>query len=137
MPQLEQLSADDLADMADRVTAMSIALYEYRVRHSWLTPTQASEIREDGEARLDRLASLLRCGAIRLAVRDADLSVEDLKHELEEATAAIRRIETIKGIIDLAAQVVSLGGAILSRDAKAMLTAAKGVKDAREKLTER
>lgn len=137
MSHVEELTADDLADLADRVTAMSIELFKYRVSRPTITAAEATEIREAGEVRLDSMAALLRSSAIRLAVVDADLRVEDLKRELENAKAAIRKIETIKGIINLTAQVISLGGAILARDGKAMLKAAKGVKDAHEKLTER
>lgn len=122
---LKELSADELAELANRYTRISTQLFEFRLTHA-LTPDEEHLVRVDCEQRLDALASLLRGRAIALVAQDADLKAETLRDALESAQKTLEKLARVRDVIDLATNLVTLGGAILSGNAKAIVKAVKG-----------
>jgi hypothetical protein len=119
--------ADALADLADQLTAVSIALYHFRCFNT-LSAQEARTIRDDGEVPLDTLANLLRAQAIDQVVKTAQARSADLKAALKHAEGTLEKIKDVKAAIDIAAKVINLGGAVLSGQPKAVLEAIKALK---------
>lgn len=124
MTTLTKLTADELADLANRYTKISTQLFEFRVTHA-LSPESERLLREEGEQRLDALANILRGRAITLVVEDARLEVAQLHGAIDSARKTLDKIADAKEAVVLVAHLVSLGGAILSGNAKAILKAVK------------
>ena len=111
MTTLNELTANELADLANRYTKISTFLFEYRITHK-LKRDEEQLIRVEGEHRLDTLANLLRGEAIRLMVEDATL----------------KQLDDVRAMIGVVTDLVGLGGAVLSGNAKAIVTALKAFK---------
>jgi hypothetical protein len=121
---LKELSADELAELANGYTRISTRLFEFRLTHA-LTPDEEHLVRVDCEQKLDALASLLRGRAIALVAQDADLKAGTLRDALESAQKTLEKLARVRDVIDLATNLVTLGGAILSGNAKAIVKAVK------------
>lgn len=84
MADLQDLTADQMTALADQLTRISMALFEYRIGHD-LDADDEKAIREDGELRVDTLANLLRGRAIAKVVDDAKFKAADLADALDQA----------------------------------------------------
>ena len=124
MANLHDLSAQQMAELADRLTRISMALFEYRVSHQ-LEPDEERLIREHGELQLDALANLLRGHVIENVVDEAIWQASDLVDALEDARRTITNIQSVKDAIHAITNVVSLAGALLSRDPQAIVKTLK------------
>lgn len=121
---LTELTADELAELANRYTRISTLLFEFRVTHA-LTPEDEHLVRVEGEQKLDALANVLRGRAIALAVTHADLKADALRAALESATHTLEKLSGTREVAGLAANLVTLGGSILSGNGKAIVQALK------------
>lgn len=121
---VKELSAGDLAALADRYTGISTQLFEFRLTHA-LTPEEEYLVRVECEQRLDALANVLRGQAIALVVEDAGLKAEALGGALESAKKTLAKVAKVRDVVDLVAHLVALGGAVLSGNGKAIVKALK------------
>lgn len=125
---LTELTANDLADLANRYTKISTYLFEYRITHK-LSAKDEQLLRVEGEQRLDALANVLRGQAIGLMVQDANLKAADLRDALDGAKKTLEKLEKVRDIIDVVTNLVGLGGAVLSGNAKAIVKALKAFRN--------
>lgn len=116
--------ADALADLADRLTALSIALYHYRSQHP-LSAADELAIRDHAELSLDTLANLLRSQAVGAIGKAALDHAADLTAALTHAEQTIKKIESTKAAMAVVADVIGLVGAVLSKQPKAIVAALK------------
>lgn len=122
---MKELTADELAELADRFTKLSTQLFEFRVTHS-LTAEEEHLLRVECEQKLDALANVLRGQAIALVVTDAGLKSGALLAALASAGKTLEKLDKVRDVIGLVTNVIALGGAVLSGNAKAILKALKG-----------
>ncbi len=122
---LKELTADELAGLANHYTKISTQLFEFRITRS-LTPEEEYLVRVEGEQRLDALANVLRGRAIALVVKDADLKADALREALESAQKTLEKLSKVRDVIGLVTNLVALGGAVLSGNAGAIVKALKG-----------
>ncbi|WP_338761562.1 hypothetical protein [Massilia sp. METH4] len=125
---LKELTADELAELANRYTGISTKLFEYRVTHA-LTPEEEHLVRVECEQKLDALANVLRGQAIALVVTDASLKAEALHAALDAARKTLDKLDKVRDVIGLVTNVIALGGAILSGNARAIVKAVKAFRE--------
>lgn len=121
---LKELTADELAELANRYTGISTKLFEFRVTHA-LTPEEEHLLRVECEQKLDALANVLRGQAIALVVTDTDLKADALRAALDHARRTLDKLDKVRDVIGLVTNVIALAGAILSGNAKAIVKALK------------
>jgi hypothetical protein len=119
---LKELTARDLAGLADGCTRISTKLFEFRLTHA-LAPDEEHLVRVECEQKLDALANLLRGQAIALVVTDAELKADALRAALDSAHRTLERLDKVRDVIGLVTNVIALGGAIVSGNAKAIVKA--------------
>lgn len=132
---LKQLTADDLAELANRYTGISTKLFEFRVTHA-LTGEEEHLVRVECEQKLDALANVLRGQAIALVVTDASLKADSLRAALDSAEKTLEKLDKVRDVIGLVTSVIALGGAILSGNARAIVKAVKGLREDEEEEEE-
>jgi len=120
----KELTADELAELANRYTRLSTQLFEFRVTHT-LTAEEEHLLRVDCEQKLDALANVLRGQAIALVVTDAGLKAGALQAALASAAQTLEKLDKVRDVIGLVTNVIALGGAVLSGNAKAIVKALK------------
>jgi hypothetical protein len=125
---ISELSADELADLANRMTKASIALFALR-GSGLLSAKEQDAVYANGERPLDAMADMLRGRAIKLIADGAMLAAEDLKTAMNKAQTTLKKIKQAKDAIKMATALVTLGGAVLAGSPKAILAAVKGVKE--------
>lgn len=123
---------DVLANLADQLTALSVALYQYR-SYNALSAEDERVIRDEGELPLDTLANLLRGMAGAEVANAANEHSAGLKAALQKAKATLADIQRVKDAVAVVADVISLVGAVMSRQPKAVLQALKPFKDRKKK----
>jgi hypothetical protein len=121
---MKELTADELAELANRYTKLSTQLFEFRVTHD-LTAEDEHLLRVECEQKLDALANVLRGQAIALVVTDAGLKSGALLAALASAGKTLEKLDKVRDVIGLVTNVIALGGAVLSGNAKAILKALK------------
>ena len=121
---MKELTADELAELANRYTRLSTKLFEFRVTHP-LTPEEEHLLRVECEQKLDALANVLRGQAIALVVTDAGLKAGALEAALASAGKTLEKLDKVRDVIGLVTNVIALGGAVLSGNARAILKALK------------
>ena len=121
---MKELTADELAELANRYTRLSTQLFEFRVTHP-LTPEEEHLLRVECEQKLDALANLLRGQAIALVVTDAGLKAGALEAALASAGKTLEKLDKVRDVISLVTNVIALGGAVVSGNARAILKALK------------
>lgn len=121
---LKELTAGELAALADGFTSLSTKLFEFRLTHA-LAPDEEHLVRVECEQKLDALANVLRGQAIALVVTDTHLKADALRAALDSARDTLDKLDKVRDVIGLVTNVIALGGAILSGNAKAILNALK------------
>jgi len=122
--------ADILVGLADQFTAISVSLYDYRSRTA-LSARDERIIRDEGELPLDTLANMLRGRAVEEVAKAASEQITDIQAALSKAKATVEQIASVKEAIAVVADVISLAGALLSRQPKAILEALKPFRERR------
>lgn len=80
---------------------------------------------EDAEWDLLNFSSLLVTTAVGIALTDMEADLEALNGATSKARKAIAKIQAVRDMIEVATAAVILGGAILSRDPNAILSASQ------------
>jgi ribosomal protein L29 len=129
------ISKDQARDIAKKFLELSHELGTYRFAN-WakLTPSQRRLI-EDAEWDLLNYSLSFVTTAVGIALADMDKDLKTITEAISRAKKAIATVETVKGVISIAAALVALGGAIASQNSSAILSAAGDVANAVQKAT--
>ena len=121
-----KLTSDQAYELSEQFTLFSEAIENYRYEN-WddLSEEERTEL-ERIEWSLMNASSEMVTTAIDLTLDETELSFQQLCATTQKAQDAIKKINTVRKVINIAATAVSLAGAILVNDYKAVL------KDARE-----
>ena len=116
-----KLTSDQAYELSEQFTLFSEAVENYRYEN-W------DDLSEDERTELERIEwSLMNASsemittAIDLTLDETELSFQQLCATTEKAQDAIKKINTVRKVINIAASAVSLAGAILVNDYKAVL----------------
>ncbi len=122
------LTKEEAYEIADKLALASARILEFRVeiRDPPLSNEEADEL-EKCEDSLDSLVVLFRSYGIQLIGSDANEAVTELKSAIDAAKKTLEKINTIKKTIRIAGAVVDLAVAVLAKDPKGIINAAKGV----------
>jgi hypothetical protein len=127
MPPVTQSQARDLAR---KYLELSHTLGQYRFDH-WddLAPEQRKEM-EDREWSLQNLSSDMTTMAVGIDLDDLAGDLKVLQDASDKARAALTDLHAAGSLLVVAAKMVTLGGAIISRDPSAIASAAGGLVEA-------
>lgn len=121
------LTADDARALAQLFSDASYAVDQYRFAN-WNNMTAADyQTLEDDSLQLHLNSMHLTTKAVGLQLNDMQKDLQAIKDATSKANNALKTIANVKKAIGIAASLVSLGGAILSENPSAILTAAQGV----------
>ena len=128
------LTSQEALSLSKQFRDLSVSLGNYRF-DNWqtLTPTQRRDI-EDEEWSLSIAASDIITKAVGLALDESKSSLKAIKKSVSKAKGAIKKLKKVKQIISIAAAVVGLGAAIVSKDPGSIAKNAKLVLDAAQIL---
>ena len=128
------LTSQEALSLSKQFRDLSVSLGNYRFAN-WqkLTPTQRRDI-EDEEWSLSMAASDMITKAVGLALDESKSSLKAIKKSVSKAKGAIKKLKKVKQIISIAAAVVGLGAAIVSKDPGSIAKNAKLVLDAAQIL---
>ena len=123
-----KLSADESYAIADSLAQASASLLDFRVAHGeLLSDEQAFEL-ERCEDTLDHLVVLFRGYGIHLIGAKSREAVVELQRAVDGAKLKLGQITATKKAIKIADDLVDLAVAVLAKDPKALLAAAKNLK---------
>lgn len=130
MSNEQQLSVSEAYEIADTFAQASARILDYRVNNrSSLSYEDASSL-EKYEDSLDHMVVMFRGLGIKLIGAKADIAINELKQAVSAGRDAISQISQVKEAIKLAGAIVDLAVAVLAKDSKAILSAAKTVANA-------
>lgn len=122
------LTTEQAYEIADSFAQASARVLDYRIAHRGsLTPEESDEL-ERCEDRLDQMVVMFRGYGIQLIGAKAAEAVVELKAAIDIAKTTLEQIEKIKDAINLAGALVELAAALTSKNAKAIMAAAKALK---------
>lgn len=125
-----ELTKDEAYEIADSFAQASARILDFRVTNlSSLSDEEATDL-EKCEDRLDHMVVLFRGYGIRLIGAGAQEAVSELKSAIALGKDVIAKINKIKKAIKIAGALVDLALAVLAKDTKGILSAAKGVQTA-------
>jgi len=124
------LTAQEAFELSKQFRDFAITLGNYRFAN-WqtLTPLQRRDI-EDEEWSLINASSDMTTKAVGLALEESESSLRSITKSITKAKQAIKKLQTVKQIINVAAAVVGLGAAIISKDPGSIAKNTKLVFDA-------
>lgn len=124
------LTAQEAFELSKQFRDFAITLGNYRFAN-WqtLSPLQRRDI-EDEEWSLINASSDMTTKAVGLALEESESSLRSITKSITKAKQAIKKLQTVKQIINVAAAVVGLGAAIISKDPGSIAKNAKLVFDA-------
>lgn len=131
------VSKDQAREIAKEFLELSHRLGTYRFTN-WakLTPSQRRQI-EDAEWDLLNYSGTFVTTAVGIALADMDNDLRTITQATSRAKKAVATTETVKGVINVAAALVVLGGAIASQNPSTILSAAGDVVKTVQKATEK
>lgn len=125
-----QLTEAEAYEIADSFAQASARILDFRVTNqSSLSDDEATDL-EKCEDSLDHMVVLFRGYGIRLIGAKAQNAVSELKSAIALGKETIAKINKIKKAIKIAGALVDLAVAVLAKDPKGILAAAKGVQTA-------
>lgn len=125
-----QLTEIEAYEIADSFAQASARILDFRITNrSTLSDDEASDL-EKCEDNLDHMVVLFRGYGIRLIDAKAQNAVSELKVAIALGKETIAKINKIKEAIKVANALVDLAVAVLAKDPKGIVAAAKGVKTA-------
>jgi hypothetical protein len=127
MAKILSLSAEQSFEIADSFAQMSGKVLDFRISKSTALKPKESSALEKAEDNLDHLVVLFRANGIQLLGSEAKDAIAELSSAIIIAKKKITKIAKIKKAIEIATSVVELAVAILAKDPKAILIAAKAV----------
>jgi hypothetical protein len=129
------VSKDQARDIAKEFLELSHELGTYRFSN-WakLTSSQRRQI-EDAEWDLLNYSGSFVTTAVGIALADMDNDLKTIAQATSRAKKAVATVKTVKGVINVAAALVVLGGAIASQNPATILSAAGDVLEAVQEAT--
>jgi len=129
------VSKDQARDIAKEFLELSHELGTYRFSN-WakLTSSQRRQI-EDAEWDLLNYSGSFVTTAVGIALADMDNDLKTIAQATSRAKMAVATVKTVKGVINVAAALVVLGGAIASQNPATILSAAGDVLEAVQEAT--
>lgn len=125
-----QMTKAEAYEIADSFAQASARILDFRVANrSSLSDDEATDL-EKYEDSLDHMVVLFRGYGIRLIGAGAQEAVSELKSEIALGKETIAKVNKIKKVIKIAGALVDLAVALLAKDPKGLLAAAKGVRTA-------
>lgn len=129
MANVTELTPEDAARIADSFAQASARVLDFRVAHrDQLSDDELDEL-EKREDLLDHMVVLFRNFTIQLIGEKAGEALAELKAAVDLARATIEKTRQVKNAIKLAGQLVDLAVALTSKNPKAILGAAKSLRD--------
>ncbi len=124
------ISTEQARALAERFLTLSQALGTYRFGH-WgeLTPEERDQIK-DSEWELLTRSSGLMTKAVDGALNDLHADLHAITDATGEAKKVIATINTVKAVIGVATALVTLAGAIATKDPGTIIGAVQGLQDA-------
>lgn len=130
MADKSNLTEKDSYAMADSLAQASARLLAFRSAHANLLSDEEASALEKCEDTLDHLVVVFRGYGIQLLGAKAQQAMVELQAAVDVAKLTIAKINQIKEAIKVAGSLVDLAQAVLAKDPKAILGAAKNVKAA-------
>jgi hypothetical protein len=122
------LTTEEAYEIADSFAQASARVLDFRISNrATLTREESAEL-EKCEDRLDHLVVLFRGYGIQLIGTKAAEAIAEIKDAIGAAKTAIENAAKVKNAIKLASGLVDLAMAIVSKNPKTILEAAKAVK---------
>ncbi len=124
------LSAEDAFELSKHFRDLSIHLGNYRFAnwHS-LTPAQRHDL-EDEEWSLLNASSDMTTKAVGLALEECEIGGQDLTRSIGKAKRAIKKLEKVSEVLNIATAAVGLAAAVVAKDPGAIAKNAKLVVEA-------
>jgi len=130
MANESQLTQEEAYEIADSFAQASARILDFRITNrSTLSEDEARDL-EKCEDSLDHMVVLFRGYGIRLIAAGAQHAVAELKSAIALGKGAIAKINKIKKAIKIATALVDLAVAVLAKDPKGIVAAAKSVQTA-------
>ena len=130
------LAADDARLVADRFLEAAEAIDTYLDANWGSIARPDYETLSESAKTLLRVSSFMTTVAVGLSIEQMEDDAAELKQVVAEAKESLARLQTIRGVIRVAAGLVDLATAIMARDPGDIFKAAKGLhKLARESET--
>ena len=119
------LSAEDTFELSKQFRDLSINLGNYRFANwNTLTPTQRRDI-EDEEWSLLNASSDMTTKAVGLALEESEINIQNIKSSVGKAKRAIKKLEKVSEVLQVATAAVGLAAAIVAKDPGAIAKNAK------------
>ena len=119
------LSAEDAFDLSKQFRDLGINLGNYRFANwTTLTPTQRRDL-EDEEWSLLNASSDMTTKAVGLALEESEINVQNITSSVGKAKRAIKKLEKVSEVINVATAAVGLAAAIVAKDPGAIAKNAK------------
>ncbi len=123
-----ELTVKKSYELADSFAQASARILDFRISNrDLLTPEEAARL-ERCEDSLDSMVVLFRGYGITLIGTGAGKAAEELKLAIEAGKSAIETINKVKSAIKIAEALVVLSVAVLSKNTRDILAAAKTLK---------
>jgi Ribonuclease G/E len=123
-----ELTVEKSYELADSFAQASARILDFRISNrDSLTPEEAARL-ERCEDSLDSMVVLFRGYGITLIGAGAGKAAEELKRAIEAGKSAIETINKVKNAIKIAEALVVLSVAVLSKNTRDVLAAAKTLK---------
>jgi hypothetical protein len=124
------LSAEDAFELSKQFRDLSINLGNYRFANwNMLTPTQRRDV-EDEEWSLLNASSDMTTKAVGLALEESEINIQNIKSSVGKAKRAIKKLEKVSEVLQVATAAVGLAAAIVAKDPGAIAKNAKLVLNA-------
>ena len=112
------VDSDEALDIADELNMTADELRKRlrkERRGGTSTPAEIQKMEESFD-KVVTLSMMVRTEAVGLALEESALSVNSLKRATSRARRAVKTLQTIATVINIATKIVELAGAIISKD---------------------
>jgi len=130
MADESNVTAKEAYEIADSFAQASARMLDFRIANSNVLSDEDASKLERCEDTIDHLVVLFRGYGIRLIGAKAREAMVELQAAVDVARLTIEKINKTKKVIKIAGALVDLAVAVLAKDPKAILGAAKKVKAA-------
>ncbi len=122
-----KLTSEEARELSKLFRTLSVTLGDYRFDH-WTTLTRHQrQALEDTEWSLLNAASDMTTMAVGLTLDESMASFEYLKQSTSKAHKAIKKLNTVRKVIQVGTSAVGLAAAIMSKDVGAIAKNAKAL----------
>jgi ribulose-5-phosphate 4-epimerase/fuculose-1-phosphate aldolase len=124
-----ELTVAEAYEIADRFAQASARILDFRVNTGNLSGDQADAL-EKAEDQLDAMVVLFRSHGIQLIGAKAEAAAQNIKAAIDAAKSTLVAVRQIRKVLKVAAALVDLAVAIVSKNVQGGVAAAKTVADA-------